>query len=125
MLLISEREGNIDWLSPIYALTKDGTCNIDKCPKWKLNPQLFGVRMTLQLNEPPGQDILILNSRSYCLHNGLTQRPDYSASPSQKYSIVSNQLKVKFKPYLVFKALCNFGLCRSLPFLPYSLYVGK
>ena len=62
VLLILERKGgggkiekNIDRLPPVCTPTGDGTHNLGMCPDPELNPQPFGVWMTLQPTEPPGQ----------------------------------------------------------------------
>ena len=39
-----ERERNIDWLSPIYAPTRDLTYNPSMCPDQESNLQPFGVQ---------------------------------------------------------------------------------
>ena len=36
-------ERNINWLPPVYTLTRDRTHNLGVCPDQELNPQPFGV----------------------------------------------------------------------------------
>ena len=53
-----ERERDIDWLPPIYTLTRDPTHKPGMCPDWESNLQLFFplvYGMVLQPTEPPGQ----------------------------------------------------------------------
>ena len=54
-----KEEGSIDWLRPVYAKTRDQTCNLGMCSDQELNLQPFGYGMMLQPTEPhrPGQFI--------------------------------------------------------------------
>ena len=55
-----ERERNIDarkvdWLTPIYSLTRDKTHNLGMCPYWNQTHNLLVYGTMLQPTEPPGQ----------------------------------------------------------------------
>ena len=89
------RERNINWLSPICALTRDGTCNLGMCPDGGSNPQSFGIRDNAPTDwATPARVIKSLFKRS--CH--LISLPDYLARISFSNLIPTN-CDGKISPY--------------------------